>query len=112
MPMRDIGSGDESEVDDDVHDGPESTAPRDRDQYLLSMRARGLSYKEIKRRGRFTEAESTLRGRVRVLTKDKSERVRRPEWTNNDVSINSDAVTVALLPIVDITTSLFSSTTQ
>lgn len=59
---------------------------RDRDRYLLKMREKGLSYKEIKRRGRFTEAESTLRGRVRVMTKHKSERVRKPVWTENDVS--------------------------
>ena len=57
-----------------------------RDQYLLDMRAQKMSYKEIKRRGHFKEAESTLRGRVRVLTKDKEDRVRRPEWTAADVS--------------------------
>lgn len=59
---------------------------RDRDRYLLKMREKGFSYREIKRRGRFTEAESTLRGRVRVMTKHKSERVRKPVWTRNDVS--------------------------
>lgn len=59
---------------------------RDRDKYLLKMRHEGFSYKEIKRRGNFREAESTLRGRVRVLTKDKADRVRRPEWTEEDVS--------------------------
>lgn len=64
----------------------EANHRRDRDRYLLKMREKGLSYKEIKRRGRFTEAESTLRGRVRVMTKHKSERVRKPVWTKDDVS--------------------------
>jgi hypothetical protein len=58
----------------------------ERDRLLLHLRDQGYSYKEIKRTGGFREAESTLRGRVRVLTKDKSQRVRRPEWQPNDVS--------------------------
>lgn len=57
------------------------------DQYLLDMRDKGYTYRHIKRVGRFTEAESTLRGRVRVLTKDKSKRVRKPEWSGNDVRL-------------------------
>lgn len=57
-----------------------------RDDQLLEMRRDGLSYKEIKRIGRFREAESTLRGRVRTLTKEKHERVRKPEWKTRDVS--------------------------
>lgn len=85
-PSTDVESGDEMDHTSNSQDETESAVRRERDQYLLSMRAQGLSYKEIKRRGRFREAESTLRGRVRVLTKDKSERVRRPEWTDNDVS--------------------------
>jgi hypothetical protein len=56
-----------------------------RDQYLLDRREEGYTYKDIKLMGNFSEAESTLRGRVRVLTKDRSERVRRPVWTENDV---------------------------
>ena len=64
----------------------EAALRRERDAFLLSMRRKGHSYREIKRRGRFREAESTLRGRVRVLTKDKSQRVRKPEWTDDDVS--------------------------
>ncbi|EME89058.1 uncharacterized protein MYCFIDRAFT_89639 [Pseudocercospora fijiensis CIRAD86] len=70
----------------------EARLRRDRDKYLLKMRERGLSYKEIKRRGKFKEAESTLRGRIRVLTKDKSERVRRPDWTENDLQLLEHAV--------------------
>jgi len=57
-----------------------------RDQYLLDRREEGYTYKDIKVMGNFSEAESTLRGRVRVLTKDRSERVRRPVWTESDVS--------------------------
>lgn len=64
----------------------EAAARQKRDIYLLEMRRKGHSYKTIKRRGNFREAESTLRGRVRVLTKEKWERVRRPEWTGEDVS--------------------------
>ena len=56
-----------------------------RDQYLLDRREEGYTYKDIKVMGNFSEAESTLRGRVRVLTKDRSERVRRPVWTEGDV---------------------------
>lgn len=60
-----------------------------RDDQLLEMRREGLSYKEIKRIGGFREAESTLRGRVRTLTKNKHERVRKPEWKARDVSEQS-----------------------
>lgn len=56
-----------------------------RNRLLLDMRDRGISYKDIKRLGKFSEAESTLRGRVRMLTKQKHERVRRPQWTTQDV---------------------------
>jgi len=57
-----------------------------RDEILLHYRNSGLSYKEIKNRGGFTEAESTLRGRMRVLSKPKHERVRKPKWYSKDVS--------------------------
>jgi hypothetical protein len=57
-----------------------------RDEYLQDARRRGLSYKEIKRRGGFTEAESTLRGRIRILSKPKEMRVRKPQWNRSDVS--------------------------
>jgi hypothetical protein len=45
-----------------------------------------LSYKDIKRLGGFEEAESTLRGRFRTLTKSKEQRVRKPQWKDKDVS--------------------------
>lgn len=57
-----------------------------KDEYLLRYRNSGLSYKEIKLRGGFEEAESTLRGRMRVLSKPKHERVRKPKWYSRDVS--------------------------
>jgi hypothetical protein len=75
---------------------------KDRDQYLLEMRERGFTYKEIKETGDFEEAESTLRGRVRVLTKARSERVRKPEWTDRDVHLLRRGVAaVSRRPAVD-----------
>ena len=60
---------------------------RTKDNLLLRLRAEGHSYKDLKRMGRFHEAESTLRGRHRTLTKDKGERVRKPQWRDQDVRI-------------------------
>ncbi len=57
-----------------------------KDQELIQWKEQGLSYKEIKARGGFSEAESTLRGRFRTLTKPKHLRVRKPEWQQKDVS--------------------------
>jgi hypothetical protein len=56
-------------------------------QFLIESKRRGMTYKEIRRQGGFIEAESTLRGRYRTLTKSKEARVRRPEWSENDVRI-------------------------
>ena len=56
------------------------------DDFLISSRLAGKSYKEIRREGKFSEAESTLRGRFRALTKHPAARVRKPEWEDNDVS--------------------------
>lgn len=67
-----------------------------RDEYLQEARRRGLSYKEIKRRGGFTEAESTLRGRIRILSKPKEMRVRKPQWNHSDVS--SSAFGLQVIP--------------
>jgi hypothetical protein len=61
----------------------------ERDKILVDSRVRGMSYKDIKRDYHFTEAESTLRGRYRTLTKDKKDRVRKPEWADRDVRIRS-----------------------
>jgi hypothetical protein len=57
-----------------------------KDLFLVQSKRAGMSYKEIKSRGNFSEAESTLRGRFRTLTKDKGSRVRKPEWEERDVS--------------------------
>jgi hypothetical protein len=57
-----------------------------RDAFLIECKRRGMSYKEIKKIGRFEEAESTLRGRFRTLTKRKDQRVRKPKWQPRDVS--------------------------
>ena len=57
-----------------------------KDIFLVESKQAGMSYKDIKKQGGFHEAESTLRGRFRTLTKDKSERVRKPEWKSNDVN--------------------------
>jgi hypothetical protein len=57
-----------------------------KDRQLIEWKNQGLSYKEIKVRGGFEEAESTLRGRYRTLTKPKHLRVRKPEWSNRDVT--------------------------
>ncbi|KAK2732893.1 hypothetical protein FQN57_002447 [Myotisia sp. PD_48] len=60
-----------------------------RDAFLIRCKQSGMSYKEIKERGHFTEAESTLRGRFRSLTKRKELRVRKPGWGEFDVSNSS-----------------------
>jgi hypothetical protein len=57
-----------------------------KDDFLIRSKLAGMSYKEIRRQGKFSEAESTLRGRFRTLTKHKNARVRKPEWDENDVS--------------------------
>ena len=57
-----------------------------RNTLLVEWKEQGMSYKDIKAHGGFEEAESTLRGRYRTLTKPKEERVRRPEWSDRDVS--------------------------
>ena len=52
---------------------------------LLKLRKQGLSYKEIKKRTGWSEADSTLRGMVRVLSRPAHERVRKPLWKRADV---------------------------
>jgi hypothetical protein len=59
-----------------------------RDAFLLECKRKGMSYREIKKIGHFEEAESTLRGRFRTLTKRKEQRVRKPQWQAKDVSLN------------------------
>ncbi|CAG8926863.1 unnamed protein product [Penicillium salamii] len=64
----------------------------ERNAFLIDCKRRGLSYKDIKRVGGFKEAESTLRGRYRTLTKSKDQRVRKPKWQNKDVHLLCEAV--------------------
>ncbi|TVY94067.1 hypothetical protein LAWI1_G000390, partial [Lachnellula willkommii] len=63
-----------------------------KDDFLVRSKLAGMSYKDIRRQGKFTEAESTLRGRFRTLTKHKAARVRKPEWNDNDVRLLKKAV--------------------
>lgn len=65
-----------------------SAMPNSRNAFLIECKRRGLSYKDIKRIGGFKEAESTLRGRFRTLTKSKEQRVRKPQWQERDVSLS------------------------
>ncbi|CAK47031.1 hypothetical protein CBS115989_10557 [Aspergillus niger] len=65
-----------------------------RNAFLIECKPRGLSYKDIKRIGGFKEAESTLRGRFRTLTKSKEQRVRKPQWHQNDIRLLCEAVNV------------------
>ncbi|KAJ5765659.1 hypothetical protein N7520_005218 [Penicillium odoratum] len=65
-----------------------------RNAFLIDCKRRGLSYKEIKRMGGFKEAESTLRGRFRTLTKSKEQRVRKPKWLERDVTLLIEAVSI------------------
>ncbi|EYE96014.1 uncharacterized protein EURHEDRAFT_377060 [Aspergillus ruber CBS 135680] len=76
---------------------PRSTAPTPsstRNAFLIECKRRGLSYKDIKRLGGFKEAESTLRGRFRTLTKTKEQRVRRPQWEERDIQLLCEAVSI------------------
>jgi hypothetical protein len=66
--------------------GTTAAERREKDQFLVEAKRAGMTYREIRRKGGFAEAESTLRGRYRALTKNKEARVRKPEWTEKDVS--------------------------
>ena len=55
------------------------------DDFLVRSKLAGMSYRDIRVQGHFTEAESTLRGRFRTLTKRKEQRVRKPQWHEKDV---------------------------
>lgn len=75
-------AGEQSGIETKIHYGDE------RNTFLIDCKRRGLSYKDIKRVGGFKEAESTLRGRYRTLTKSKDQRVRKPKWQDKDVSLS------------------------
>ncbi|UKZ63770.1 uncharacterized protein TrAtP1_004993 [Trichoderma atroviride] len=65
-----------------------------KNRFLLEARRYEVSYKMIKMYGRFKEAESTLRGRYRTLTKRREDRVRNPKWTPIDIQLLKEAVQV------------------
>ncbi|KAJ5622414.1 hypothetical protein N7528_005646 [Penicillium herquei] len=65
-----------------------------RNSLLVEWKRSGLSYKDIKRIGNFKEAESTLRGRFRTLTKAKERRVRKPKWQEKDIELLREAVKI------------------
>lgn len=67
-----------------------SESPRHaRDKFLVQSKQSGMSYREIRIKGQFKEAESTLRGRYRTLTKCREHRLRKPQWDAKDVSVSS-----------------------
>jgi hypothetical protein len=66
------------------------------DEILMKCKAEGITYKEIKKRLRTKVAESTLRGRYRALTKPRKDRVRKPVWTEKDVSFRSSPSNMSL----------------
>ncbi|KAL4784709.1 hypothetical protein BJX76DRAFT_356821 [Aspergillus varians] len=67
-----------------------------RNRLLIEYKRSGLSYRDIKKIAGFKEAESTLRGRYRTLTKSKEHRVRRPQWHDNDIRLLCEGVNVYL----------------
>lgn len=68
-------------------DEPSLPTRSEKDEFLVKHKQAGMTYREIRKKGGFTEAESTLRGRFRTLTKPKEARVRKPEFQEIDVSI-------------------------
>ncbi|KAK7728497.1 hypothetical protein SLS57_002385 [Botryosphaeria dothidea] len=63
-----------------------------KDELLVRWKKSGMSYRQIREQGGFMEAESTLRGRFRTLTKCREERVRKPLWTAKDVRLLREGV--------------------
>ncbi|KAK4208038.1 hypothetical protein QBC37DRAFT_453957 [Rhypophila decipiens] len=80
-------NGEQTKADRRTVMSPAELAERKRkDEYLLWAKdIKGWTYSEIKKAGGFTEAESTLRGRYRMLHKRPEERIRKPKWTGVDV---------------------------
>ncbi|KAI5801167.1 hypothetical protein EDC01DRAFT_780894 [Geopyxis carbonaria] len=64
----------------------------DNDAQLVYYRQMGVSYKTIKAKLGLDEAESTLRGRYRTLTKPKNERLRKPVWSDEDIILLLESV--------------------
>ncbi|KAH6635959.1 hypothetical protein F5144DRAFT_486546 [Chaetomium tenue] len=74
------------------------TDRKSKDEFLVKHKQQGMTYKEIRRLGGFIEAESTLRGRYRTLTKSREERVRKPEWSEKDLHLLETAVRLLAPP--------------
>ncbi|KAK0639505.1 hypothetical protein B0T16DRAFT_463172 [Cercophora newfieldiana] len=70
------------------------------DKFLVESRELGMTYKDIRAKGGFTEAESTLRGRYRTLTKSREERVRKPGWSETDIRLLEEGVRMLSRPAV------------
>ncbi|KAK4447138.1 hypothetical protein QBC34DRAFT_143514 [Podospora aff. communis PSN243] len=84
---------DDEHMDEDELEARGSFATRaDADAFLVKSRESGMTYRDIRVKGGFTEAESTLRGRYRTLTKKREERVRRPEWSETDIRLLEEGV--------------------
>lgn len=66
--------------------------------FLVEAKRRGLSYKDILRRGQFNVAEATLRTRHRTAVKRKEQRLRRPQWTRKDEGLLREAVQALAKP--------------
>ncbi|KEY66563.1 hypothetical protein S7711_09409 [Stachybotrys chartarum IBT 7711] len=83
----------------DTSHSPWSPAPdgdrSEKDRFLVEKRNAGWKYSAIKKEGGFEEAESTLRGRFRTLTKDRTQRVRKPQWQKQDIELLPLAVETA-----------------
>lgn len=80
---------------------PQVSTRSEQNKFLVNSRRAGMTYKAIRSKGEFIEAESTLRGRFRNLTKDKKDRVRKPAWTDDDVCVSSDIkMTMTLTPLL------------
>jgi len=58
-----------------------------RDNLLIQLRMEGVKYKDICAMHMFPESESTLRGRVRILTGGEVTKKRMPDWSADDVRI-------------------------
>ncbi|KAF4119305.1 hypothetical protein GMORB2_4824 [Geosmithia morbida] len=61
-----------------------------RDEFLMRCRAGGMKYRDVKRLGNLPEAESTLRGRYRLLLSTKKKG--RSKWTRQDEELLTEAV--------------------
>jgi hypothetical protein len=77
---------------DEVEEANNARRRKEEDAFIISMRKQGMKFKDIMKLGGFTLAESTIRGRYRMLTKPKHERVRKPIWRKRDDELLISAV--------------------